>query len=74
VLEQQHLSGGNSQPVFGGVVVDLEMYLQPMPKRIAAHPITWIAESLPWNVTIITHAITPQAQIGVHPTLGGHLF
>ena len=41
--------------------LDPEIYLHHVLERIADHPITRIAELLPWNVTINTPTITPQA-------------
>jgi hypothetical protein len=41
--------------------LDPEIYLHHVLERIADHPITQIAELLPWNVTINTPTITPQA-------------
>jgi hypothetical protein len=41
--------------------LDPEVYLHHVLECIADHPITRIAELLPWNVTINTPAITPQA-------------
>jgi hypothetical protein len=41
--------------------LDPEIYLHQVLERIADHPITQIAELLPWNVTINTPTITPQA-------------
>jgi transposase len=39
--------------------LDPEIYLHHVLERIADHPITRIAELLPWNVTINTPTITP---------------
>ena len=41
-------------------------YLHHTLEPVADHPLTRIAELLPWNVTINTPTITPQARIGVH--------
>jgi transposase len=41
--------------------LDPEIYLHHVIERIADHPITRIAELLPWNVSLSTPAITAQA-------------